>query len=435
MESSEAKRKEDVGTRRRISPLWYHRDFLKVWAGQTISLCGSQVTILAFPLTAILVLHASAAQMGFLQAAEFAPFLLIGLAVGVWVDRLRRRPVMIVADIGRFLLIGCVPLVAILHLLNIYEMYAIAFATGTLTIFFDVAYRSYLPSLIERDHLVDGNSKLEITASAAELVGPGLGGILIQLFTAPIALLVDAISFLISAISLGIVRTAEPPPARPTEKSKLLPEIGKGLHLLLRNPILGPLAWSSINITLCTNISTAVYILYATTTLHISPAILGVIYAVGGFSAIPGAMITTWIPERFGIGATSIIAVFIYGCAGLLVPLATGSLLIVVAILILSQFFVGLMFVIWNINQLSLRQMLTPNAFLGRVNASYRFLVWGAIPIGALIGGGLGTVFGLHTALFIGAFGTMVAPLWMVLSPVRRLRTLPDAPVDEPAQG
>ncbi|HEY1354224.1 MAG TPA: MFS transporter [Ktedonobacteraceae bacterium] len=435
MESSKTARKKGLGIRWHLSPLWYHRDFLKVWAGQTISLCGSQVTLLAFPLTAILVLHASAAQMGFLQAAEFAPFLLIGLAVGVWVDRLPRRPVMIIADIGRFLLIGCIPLVAVFHILNIYEMYVIAFAVGTLTIFFDVAYRSYLPSLISREQLIDGNSKLELTASAAELIGPGLGGVLIQLLSAPISLLVDTFSFLLSALSLGLIRSNEPPPARPAEQSKLLPEISKGLRLLLRNPLLGPLAWSSINITLCTNISTAVYILYATTALHISPIVLGIIYAVGGVSAIPGAMINNWITQRLGIGVTAIIAVFIYACGGLLVPLALGPQPIVIAILMLSQFFVGLTFVIWNINQLSLRQMLTPNAFLGRVNASYRFLVWGAIPIGAVIGGGLGTIFGLHTALFIGAISTMIAPVWMVLSPVRRLRTLPEAPVEDGAEG
>ncbi len=411
--------------RQQTKTLWRHQDFLKVWIGQSISLCGSQVTTLAFPLTAILILKASAAEMGFIQAAQFAPFLIFGLVVGVWVDRQRRRPIMIVADIGRFLLLGFVPLAALLHILNMVEMYIITFIVGTLTIFFDVAYRSYLPSLIERDQLIDGNSKLELTASISQLVGPGLGGVLVQIFTAPISLLADAFSFLISALSLIFIRRTEPPITRPEERQQMLAEIGAGLKLLLRNPILGPLVWSSINITLCTNITTAVYLLYATYTLHISPALLGTIYAVGGLGAIPGAMISKWITQRLGIGVTLIIVLVIYGTSGLLIPLAGGAQPVVVTILIISQLATDLAFVIWNINQLTLRQALTPDTLLGRVNASYRFLVWGAIPIGALIGGGLGTLFGLHTTLFIGAIGLILAPVWMLFSPVRRFKSLP----------
>ncbi len=412
------------------STLWRHRDFLKVWVGQTVSLCGSQVTTLALPLTAVLILKASAAQMGFLQAVEYAPFLIIGLLVGVWVDRFRRRPIMIAVDMGRFLLLGFVPLAAFFHILNIDELYIVAFSVGTLTIFFDVAYRSYLPSLIDRDKLTDGNSKLELTASIAQLVGPGLGGILVQIFTAPISLLVDAFSFLFSALSLIIVRTIEPPITRSTEKRNMMTEIGKGLQVLLGNPILGPLVWSSINITLFAYMASAVYILYATYTLHISPAILGIIFTVGGVGAIPGAVINKWVTERFGIGSTLIVVLFIYGCSWLLIPLATGSQAIVIAILIISQFLNGLTFVIWNINQLSLRQTLVPDTLLGRVNASYRFLVWGAIPIGSLIGGILGTVLGLRITLFIGTIGVIAAPIWLLLSSVRKLRTLPEAPVE-----
>lgn len=416
--------------RQQTGALWQHRDFLKVWIGQTISLCGSQVTILAFPLTAVLILKSSAIQIGFLQAAQYAPFLLVGLFVGVWVDRFRRRPIMIAADIGRFLLLGFIPLAAFLHILYIEEMYVIAFFVGTLTIFFDVAYRSYLPSLIDRDKLIDGNSKLELTASMAQLVGPGLGGILVQIFTAPISLLVDAFSFLISALSLCLVRTAEPPTTQSVEKRKMVAEISEGLQMILRHPMLGPIVWCSININLFTFVNSAVYILYVTDTLHISPAILGIIYTVGGLGAILGAVVNKWLTERFGIGIVMIIVLFSTGCLGLLVPLAAGSQPVVIAILIIAQFLIDLTTVIWNINQLSLRQVLTPNALLGRVNASFRFLAWGAIPIGSLIGGLLGTVLGLRITLFIGAFGLIAAPVWVLWSPLRRLRALPEAPIE-----
>jgi MFS family permease len=422
--------KDNLALPQKTNTLWQHRDFLLVWAGQTISLCGSQVTTLAFPLTAILVLKASAVQMGFLQAAQFAPFLLVGLFVGVWVDRFRRRPIMIVADLGRFVLLSFIPLAAFFHFLNINEMYLIAFLAGILTIFFDVAYRSYLPSLIDRNKLMDGNSKLELTSSMAQLAGPGLGGMLVQFFTAPISLLVDAFSFAVSALSLGMVRTSEPPVARAAEKPKMMKEIAQGLKVLLGNPILGPLVWSSINVTLFANIFSVVYILYAIYTLHLSPVLLGLIYAVAGVGAIPGAMINQWVTNRFGLGLTLMLTLFINGCAALLVPLAAGSQPVVVTILIASQVATGLATVIWNIDQLSVRQTLTPDALLGRVNGSYRFLVWGAIPIGSLIGGVLGTVLGLHLTLFIGAIGTIVAPAWLLFSPVRKLKTLSEAPVE-----
>lgn len=408
--------------------LWRHRDFLKVWIGQTISLCGSQVTLLAFPLTAILTLQASAAQVGFLQAAEYAPFLLVGLLVGVWVDRFRRRPVMIVVDIARFLLLGFVPLAALLHILSLYEMYVIAFIVGTLTIFFDVAYRSYLPSLIERDQLLDGNSKLELTASMAQLAGPGLGGILVQAFTAPFSLLIDACSFAVSAFSLLVIRTSEPPVPPATAKRRMFPEIVEGLQTILRHPIMRSVIWCSININLFTYMTTAVYILYATDTLHISPAVLGVIYALGGSGAVLGAAVNRWMTQRFGVGITMIVMLATTGFSALLVPLAAGSPFLVVTILVIAQFLTSFTTVIWNINQLCLRQGLTPDALLGRVNASFRFLAWGAIPIGSLIGGLLGTFLGLRTTLFIGTCGLILAPVWVLWSPLRALKTLPEAP-------
>jgi predicted MFS family arabinose efflux permease len=325
----------------------------------------------------------------------------------------------------RFVLLGCIPLAAFFHVLNIIDMYVIAFLVGSFTIFFDVAYRSYLPSLIERNQLLDGNSKLELTSSMTQLIGPGFGGFLVQIFTAPISMLADAFSFLLSAISLLMVRTVEPPVVRTVAKTSMASEIREGLKSLLGQVLLAPIVWCSINITLFLNITSAVYLLYATDVLHLSPIVLGIIYAVGGLGAIPGAIISRWITRRLGMGKTLVIVVAVYSLSALLVPLASGSQLVIIGMLLVWQALTGITFVIWNINQLSLRQTLTPNALLGRMNATYRFLVWGVLPIGSLIGGTLGTILGLHTTLLIGTLGTLVSPVWLFFSPVRKFQQLP----------
>ena len=410
--------------------LWRHPDFLRLWAGQTISQFGSQVTLLALPLTAALALGATPAEMGILAALQSAPFLLVGLLAGVWVDRLPRRPVLIVADLGRAALLGSLPAAAFLDRLGMPQLYLVAFATGLLSVFFDVAYGAYLPALVREDALVDSNSKLELTNSAARVAGPGLTGVLVQVLTAPIALLVDAVSFLLSALSLALIRATEPPPAPRAGRPSLRAEVGTGLRLVFGNPLLRAIAGCTATANLAWNVIFAVFILYATRQLGLTPALLGLIAAAGNVGFLVGAGLAGPLARRLGLGPT-LVAMPVLGSLGaLLIGAAGGSRPVAAACLIGAQFLFGFGGVIYNINQVSLRQALTPDRLRGRMTATMRFLVWGTIPLGALLGGLLGERLGLRPTLLVGALGTLTAFLWVACSPVRALRAQPTGPID-----
>ncbi len=248
--------------REEIKSLWRHPNFIKLWAGQTVSLFGSQISLLAIPLTAVLILNATPLQMGILTAAEAVPYLLFGLVAGVWVDRLRRRAILIVADVGRFIVLSLIPLDYLLGILRIELLYLLAFLVGTLSIFFDVAYRSYLPSLIEREQLIEGNSKLELSRSVGEIVGPGLAGVLVQVFAAPIAIMVDSLSFLASALSLLWIRTPEEIPKVEVQRKGLRHEVLEGLRFVFGEPMLRALTGSFATLTLFNSLLEAVFVLY-----------------------------------------------------------------------------------------------------------------------------------------------------------------------------
>jgi MFS family permease len=409
-----------------LSGLWRHPDFVKLWAGHTISRFGSEISQLAIPLTAALVLNASAFQMGLLGTFEFAPFLLLSLFAGVWVDRLRRKPILIVADIGRALLLGSIPLAAVLGVLRIEQLYVVGFCTGILTVLFDVADQSYLPALVSRGHLVEGNSKLEMSRSVAQIAGPGVGGALVQLVSAPIAILVDAVSFLASAVCLVTIRAREAAPVRHAHGGgSIWAELREGLVVVLGNPLLRSIAGCTATTNLFGNGMMAVYVLYATRELGIGPALLGIILAAGGPGALLGALLAGRMANRFGLGATIIGASLVGGLANLLVPLASGPELAIAALLLLASFVGGISNPVYNINQVSLRQAITPDRLQGRMNASVRFIVWGTIPIGALIGGALGDAIGLRPTLALMAACSVLATLWILFSPVRRLKEQP----------
>jgi MFS family permease len=409
--------------------LWRHADFLKLWAGQTVSQFGSQITVLALPLTAALTLHASAANMGFLAAASTAPFLLIGLFAGVWVDRLRRRPILILTDVARFALLSLIPIFALLDLLTLVALYVIAFLVGILTVFFEVAYSSFLPVLIGRPHLVEGNSKLETTRSAAQIAGPSVAGALVQLVTAPVAIAVDACSFLASVLFLSLIRTPEPPPARPATRRRVWSEISEGLHAVMDDPILRATMGSAGTVNIFGGMLFAVYVLYALR-IGIGAGLLGVAFAVGNLGYLCGAFLTRPITRRFGIGPTISAGLIVMALCGLLIPLAAGPLIAVVSCLMVAQFARGFGGTLFNINNVSLRQTVTPDHLLGRVNATSRFVSTGALTIGSLAGGTLGAVLGLRPTLVIGAVGGLVAVVWVLCSPVRALR---ERPIEERA--
>ena len=413
---------------RGISPggLWQHPDFVRLWAAHTISRFGSEISQLAIPLTAALVLNASAFQMGLLAAFEYAPFLLLSLFAGVWVDRLPRKPILVLADVGRALLLGSIPLAAAAGLLRIEQLYLVGLLTGVLTLFFDVADQSYLPALVSREHLVEGNSKLEMSRSIAQIAGPGVAGGLVQLVSAPLAILVDALSFVASGVSLLLIGAREPRPIHAAQHAgSIWAELREGLAIVLGNPLLRSIAGCTATSNLVHNALLAVYVLYVTRELGIGPALLGIILALGGPGALVGALFAGRIADRIGLGATIIGSAFLFAVSALLVPFALGSTVVVVGALALSSVLGGFSNPVYNINQLSLRQAITPDRLLGRMNASVRFIVWGTIPIGALVGGALGDAIGLWPTLLVAALGSLLAPLWIVFSPVRHLRRQP----------
>jgi MFS family permease len=415
------------GTAKRARSLWRHPDFMKLWTGETISQLGTQVTLLALPLTAVVILKANAFQVGLLSTLEFLPFILVGLPAGVWVDRLRRRPILIAGDLLRVLTLGSIPLAYELHALHITQLYAVAFLTGIGTVFFDVAYQAYLPSLVNRHQIVEGNAKLEISRSGAQLAGPGMAGFLIQALKAPVAIFVDAVSYLWSAAFVGLIRKPEPPVevhadgTRPTMRS----QIREGLRYVWHHDLLRPIALCTATANLFGSITMAILILFAVRQLHLKAGEIGLIFALGNVGFLLGAFTARPIADRAGVGRAIVWSIGLTAPGAILVPLATPSSAF--ALLVVYQFVLGWGgMAVYNINQVSLRQAITPDRMQGKMNATMRFMVWGTIPVGAFVGGILGRSLGLRPTLWIAAIGGMVAFLWPLFSPVHRLRRIPE---------
>ena len=412
-----------------FTELWRHPDFLKLWAGETISLLGSQVTLLAMPLTAALALNATPLQMGMLGTVQYIPWLLVGLLAGAWVDRLRRRPVMVGADLGRTVLLGCIPLAALAGVLRMEYLYVVGFLVGIMNVFFDVAYAAFLPTLLPRDRLVEGNSKLQVSASLAEIGGPGLAGALVQLVTAPLAMAVDALSFLVSALSLAWIGTSEPQPTPGGDARSLLAEMRDGLRLVFSNPILRAFALASVTTNFFVDVHLAVFVLYATRELGISPLILGSMYAVGSVGGLLGSLLAERLVKWLGLGRVVVGAQMLVTLAVLAIPLSGRQAWIAVPLIVGAEALWGFAAVVYVVNTVSLRQVITPNQFQGRVAASLRFVTWGVAPLGFLLGGGLGEMIGLQATLLVAVAGPLLSVAWLVLSPVPGLR---EPPASEP---
>ncbi len=406
--------------------LWRHPDFMRLWVGQTISHLGDHVSGLAVGLTAVLLLGAGPAEMGLLGALSRAPFIVVGLFAGVWADRVRRRPVLVGADIGRALVTLTIPLAALGGVLGMPQLYLVAFVDGVLTVFFDVAYQSYLPALVPRERLVEGNSKLEVSRSVTQIAGPSLAGALVQLLSAPVAVLLDSLSYVASVVSLLLIKAPEPAPeARAAVAPSIWRDIREGLWTILGNPLLRPIAATTATGNLFASIGGAVGLLYAVNELHFEPWLLGLVFAAGGPGALAGALLASRLARRAGTGR-AIIAGQLVAVVGLwLTPLASGPLWTEALMLGTGGLLMGAGFTTYNINQVSLRQAIVPLRLQGRMNASMRFLVWGTMPVGSLIGGALGAAIGLRPALVVGAAGATFAVLWVALSPVRTLREVP----------
>ena len=405
----------------RTMTLWRHRDFRRLWAGETVSELGTQVSVVAIPLVAVRSLHASAFQVGTLTALSTAAFLLIGLPAGAWVDRLTRRRVMIVADVGRLVAFGSIPLAYAIGHLGLVHLYVVAFLAGVLTVFFDVAYQSYLPFLVGTEHLVEGNAKLAGSAQAAQVAGPSLAGGLVQAIGGPLAVALDAASFGASALGVGLARAREQPVARPAGVS-LRSDVGEGLRFVFGHPILRAIAATTATSNLFSSMVVAVQVVFLVRTLHLAPAAIGLIFATGGVGGVVGALTSHVIAARIG-GVRATFAGIAATAGGLLMPAATrgtGALLFAV-----GYFWLGFGSVLYNVNQVSFRQRLCPPRLLGRMNATMRFVVWGVMPVGALLGGGLASAVGLRQTLWVATIGGTLAITWLIASPLRQLRDYP----------
>ena len=403
-----------------LGGLWTHRDFVRLFTAQSVSLFGSEITYVALPLTAVIVLGASPGQMGVLVAAERVPHLLVGLIAGVWVDRLRCRSVLVAADLGRAALFGSIPLTALFGVLRIEQLFIVAFLAGVLTVFFDVAYQSYLPELVEREQLAEGNAKLEGTKSVAEMAGPILGSALLQVAAAPFLIGLDALSFIFSGAFLRSICTNAPPVAH-SSGGGMLSDVIHAVRLVLRHPLLRPLAGCSATMNFFYQMMLAIYVLYITRDLGLPPTLVGVVFGIGSLGALFGAIVASPAARRFGTGKTLMGGTLLSGIGGLTIAFAHTSGFGTLPTLIAAQLLLIVGIPIYNINQLSLRQAITPAGVRGRVNATVRFLVWGTMPIGALLGGYLGETLGVQPTLTIGAAGMLLAGLWVLASPLRHL--------------
>jgi MFS family permease len=411
--------------------LWRHPDFVKLWSAETVSQFGTQFTELALPLAAIDVLDASAFEVAALTTVEFLPFLLVSLPAGVWVDRLRRRPMLVAGDLARAGLLASIPIAYAFDALTIWQLYAVGFFVGIATVFFDVAYQSYLPSIVRRDQLIDGNAKLEISRAAAQLGGPGLAGVVIQALKAPAAIAFDAVSFVGSALFIFRIRKHERSPQAEGPRRRMREELREGLRYVLTHPYLKNIAACTALFNFFGNMGFAVLLVFARRDLGLSPLAIGLALTVSNVGPLLAAFNAHRISSRFGVGRTIIWASVLGGPAFLIIPFAphgNAALTFLIPAFILG----GLANVIYNVTQVSLRQAITPERIQGRMNSVMRFIVWGTIPLGSLLGGVLATTIGVKETLIVGGIGCCIPFLPVLFSPVRGIRTMPE-PVDEAA--
>jgi len=413
-----------VDGRIRRRSLWHHRDFLALWTGQAVSRAGSQVSLLALPLVAIVLLHATTFEVGALTATATLPFLLVGLPAGALVDRLPRRRVLIVADVGRCAALASVPVAWAAGSLTVGQLYVVSLVAGSLSVLFDVAYQSYLPELVAADQLVEGNGKLAATDAGAQVAGPGIAGLLIGAVGAANAVSADAASYVVSFVSLMLVRARPHERAREPRTTKLRREIAEGLRFVRGEPRILAVAGATATSNLFSSMAEAVLLVFAVRRLGLSAGRLGIIFALANVGALLGAVSAARIARRIGVGPTIVWSIAMAGLGPLAYPLATRSS---AAVLILAGGAVmGFGGVVYNVNQVSVRQTLCPPRLQGRMNATVRFIVWGTMPLGGFAGGALGTLVGLRPTLWIAAIGGLGAFLWLLPSPIPGMRHMPE---------
>jgi MFS family permease len=401
-----------------------NKNFQLLWYGQTISLFGSQISMIAIPLTAVTILNATSFQMGILQALHSLPFFLFSLFVGVWIDRTKRKPFLLYANVISAALLLTIPLLYFFDILSIYHLYVIIFLTATAGMIFELAYLSYIPSVVTTNHLAAANSKLEASRSISSIAGPSLAGGLIAILTAPFAMIIDAISFLISSILIHFVKSDEQ--MNPTNNKNIFKAIKEGLAIILKEPIFKSITFSTAILNFCGSAFGAVYILYVVNFLGISSFSLGLILGLGSAGALLGSFITNKFIQSLGIGRTLMISCIFIVFGSIIVPLIPAQVNPYTKLILLcfGQLLSSIGSTVYFITQVTLRQTITPNHLLGRVNASNRFISRGFMPIGAFIGGILGSWISIKLTLLIFGFGFILSAIILLLSPVAKLKEM-----------
>jgi MFS family permease len=401
------------------SPLGSHRGFRLLFAADAISRTGSQITLVALPLTAVLMLHASAQQVGLLVALGTSAFLIAGLPAGVWVDRLRRRPVMVTADLIRVLLLASVPVAAKFGVLSLTQLYVVALLTGFGNVFFDVAQQSYVSHLLGNDRLVAGFSKLEVVANGSMLAGPSAGGVLVQLASAPGAIAFDAVSYLASAGLLVSIRPREPDVHQPGERSRLRREITAGLRYVTGHPVLRLIALNGMIELLFGYALLTVQPLLLVRSLGLRPAIYGLVTAGAAIGGMVGSVFANRVIAKLGIARSLWLPLVVTYPLLLVMPLVGHGWQVVPYPLGYTVYMFGLAF--QNVAQVSYRQAICPPGLRGRMNATMRFLMWGMMPLGGLLGGFMARAAGDRVTLWVCVIGIMASAIPMLAKPVRLL--------------
>jgi predicted MFS family arabinose efflux permease len=407
--------------------LWKNSNFVYLWLGHTISNIGNGITNLALPLTAILFLSATPLQVAMLSAIDGTSVLLFGLLAGVCADRLPRRTILLFTDISRALLLGSIPIAALFGVLHLAQVYAVSALVALLSVFFSAADASLLPELASPQQLIEGNSKLAISDSLAEIIGPSLAGVLVQIVSAPLTIFLDSLSFLTSAFCTARIHLPSKnsflPSSSPAHHNIWQDNL-EGLLFIAKHPLLRILAGTAALFNFTGVFIGTLYTLYVVRTLHIPTMILGLLIATGGLSALVGASIAERVIRHTGIGITIGLMLFLYGITGLLIPLASSPIFFAVTFLFTSQLVGDIAVSIYQIAEISLRQSLTPTTHLGRVNASIQFLTRGSLPFGSLLAGVLSEYISIRVTLLIGVLGVMLAGTILLLSPVRKVQAI-----------
>lgn len=408
-----------------------HRDFRHLCAADAISKVGTGISSLAVPLLAVITLHASTFEVAILKTLQTVAYLLIGLQVGAWCDRMRCRPVLVVADIGRAIALGSIPVAAAFGTVTLWQLYVAVFITGILTVFFDVAHQSYLPRLVERDDLIEGNAKLRTSTSVSALAAPSLAGYLVQRLTAPIAMMVDALTYLWSAIWLRTIRRTETAPQKPAEPD-LRGEILEGTRLVFGNPILRAIGLNNAMTSLCQTAHMAIVVVFLIRVVHLSPSTIGVLGSLSLVGALVGAALARRLAIKIGAGRLMWITALINGLASLGYPLTGPGWRL--AFYLAAGFVTSACLIMIIVLQVSVQQTLCPDHLLGRMNATINFLYWGAAPVGSLLAGVVAEAIGLRPTLWIAAAGMLLAAGVLFASPIPTMRDPTRVPMADPAR-